>query len=121
MPASIPSAPDICSSSSKAKPRPDPIGKSTSSSQDPFASLPSAFDADRFQPPEWAKDMAHLARSTKDPSADEDQDDTESLGLSEQDTLWEDAREELDDGVDEASGDFTLAELRVRPSPYRRH
>lgn len=106
------------STSRPTKVRPDPIPKTKPSStlEDPFASLPSAFDADRFQPPAWAKDMPHLSERHADNKMDkaEGEDDNESLGLSEQDTLWEDAREEFDEGVDEVSGEFTLAELKVR-------
>lgn len=39
--------------------------------------------------------------------------ETESLGLSEQDEVWEDAQEELEGMIDESTGEFTLAELRV--------
>lgn len=116
------------------KDRPDPIPKSkpSTSTSDPFASLPPAFDAERFQPPVWAKDLAHLPSRSSGADGDDqgagsssgpgtrtgedgegEGDDTESLGLSEQDTLREDAREEFDEVVDEKTGEFTLSELKV--------
>ncbi|KAI9635724.1 uncharacterized protein MKK02DRAFT_44423 [Dioszegia hungarica] len=122
------------------KVRPDPVTKPAPNPaiQDPFASLPAAFDAERFQPPAWAREMGHMGldspgredrlvessnsgRERKEAGTggrggnDEGEGDdveTESLGLSEQDEVWEDAQEELEGMIDESTGEFTLAELR---------
>lgn len=106
------------SSAIPTKDRPDPVLKSDSqTTEDPFSVLPDPFDLNRFQPPIWAREMSSFSESNTpvtDKDGDDGEDDNESLGLSEQSTVWEDARDEVDDILDK-SGEFKLAELKVSP------
>lgn len=57
-------------------------------------------------------DGEYTQRGLGDDDGDGDDDDAHSLGLSEQDEVWEDALENVDTGVDD-TGRFTISELKV--------
>lgn len=85
----------------------DKLGESSKSAQDRHG-----FGINRSD--EGAEGANGSTKRREEGVDDAHDDDEESLGLSEQEEVWEDAVEEVDMGLDE-NGEFRLDELRVSP------
>lgn len=82
------------------------IEKNGESSKGPTAFSTNNMNGGKHYQSNGADDIGN-----NDDGGDQEEDETNSLGLSEQDEIWEDAEEKL--GIDPETGQFTVDELKV--------